>query len=163
MVRTASSPYFDPTRFVVIDAMHNLFLGLINEHFQNILGIRLDKDKEPSGSTINVNFTDPQWEIQTEVEKKGGKKLLEWLRKPLNTELNTKEGQDHWLKKFSGLHLTVLKLASDELGCRPLPSDERKVTMRRVDYARGLLSWVCRPLYHISISPLMSSLASISD
>jgi hypothetical protein len=32
-------PYFDPTRFVVIDAMHNLFLGLINEHFQNILGI----------------------------------------------------------------------------------------------------------------------------
>jgi hypothetical protein len=29
-------PYFDPTRFVVIDAMHNLFLGLINEHFQNI-------------------------------------------------------------------------------------------------------------------------------
>jgi hypothetical protein len=32
-------PYFDPTRFVVIDAMHNLFLGFINEHFQNILGI----------------------------------------------------------------------------------------------------------------------------
>ncbi|KJA18107.1 hypothetical protein HYPSUDRAFT_107459, partial [Hypholoma sublateritium FD-334 SS-4] len=26
-------PYFDPSRFVVIDAMHNLFLGLIKEHF----------------------------------------------------------------------------------------------------------------------------------
>ena len=32
-------PYFDPTRFVVIDVMHNLFLGLINKHFQDILGI----------------------------------------------------------------------------------------------------------------------------
>ncbi|KJA19405.1 hypothetical protein HYPSUDRAFT_125364, partial [Hypholoma sublateritium FD-334 SS-4] len=26
-------PYFDPSRFVVVDAMHNLFLGLIQEHF----------------------------------------------------------------------------------------------------------------------------------
>jgi hypothetical protein len=77
-------PYFDPTRFVVIDAMHNLFLGLINEHFQNTLGIRLDKDKEPSDSTINVDFTDPH-----------------------------------------------------ELGSRALP--ERKVTMRLIDYARGML------------------------
>jgi hypothetical protein len=32
-------PYFDVTQFVVIDAMHNLFLGLIKEHFENILGI----------------------------------------------------------------------------------------------------------------------------
>ena len=132
--------------------MHNLFLGLINEHFQNILGIRLDKDKEPSGSTININFTDPRWEIQKEAEKKDGKKLLRWLRMPLNAILNTKEGQDDWLKKFSGLRLTVLQLASDELGCRPLPSDERKVTFHRVDYARGLLFWVCRPLSYINIT-----------
>jgi Transposase family tnp2 len=145
-------PYFDPTRFVVIDAMHNLFLGLINEHFQNILGIRLDKDKELSGSAINVHFTDPRWETKTEVEKKDCKKLLGWLRMPLNTELNTIEGQEQWLKKFSGLRLTVLQLASDELRCRALPSDERKVTMRRVDYARGLLSWVCRPLSYINIT-----------
>ncbi|KAG5220444.1 Immunoglobulin G-binding protein [Salix suchowensis] len=31
-------PYFDPTRFIVVDSMHNLFLGLIKEHFTNILG-----------------------------------------------------------------------------------------------------------------------------
>ncbi len=36
-------PYFDPSRFVVIDAMHNLFLGLIKEHFE-ILGIRDPED-----------------------------------------------------------------------------------------------------------------------
>ena len=58
-------PYFDPTRFVIIDAMHNLFLGLINQHFQNILGIQLNKDKEQSGSAINVYFIDPWWDTQT--------------------------------------------------------------------------------------------------
>ena len=62
---------------------------------------------------------------------------------PLNTNLNTKEGEDFWLKRFSGLRLTVLQLASDELKCLPLPSDARKKTMQRVDYARGLLFWVC--------------------
>ena len=31
-------PYFDPSCFVVVNGMHNLFLGLIQEHFQGILG-----------------------------------------------------------------------------------------------------------------------------
>ena len=144
-------PYFDPTRFVVIDAMHNLFLGLIKEHFQNILGIGLDKDKEIR-SALNVQFTDPRWEIQTELEKKDSKKLLGWLRMPLNTTLNTADGQVYWLKKFSSLRLKVLQLASDQLGFRALPSDARKVTMHRVDYARGLLFWVCCPLSYINIT-----------
>jgi hypothetical protein len=135
-------PYFDPTRFVVIDAMHNLFLGLINEHFQNILGIRLDKVKEQTGPTINVHFTDPRWDTLTEDEKKDAKRLVSWLRMPLNLELGTTEGRDKWLKKFSGLRLNVLQLASTEIGCPALPSDERKATMRRIDYARGLLHWV---------------------
>ncbi|PPQ87743.1 hypothetical protein CVT25_015171 [Psilocybe cyanescens] len=31
-------PYYDTTKYLLIDPMHNLFLGLIKEHFQNILG-----------------------------------------------------------------------------------------------------------------------------
>ncbi|KAF8584850.1 hypothetical protein K439DRAFT_1283045, partial [Ramaria rubella] len=31
-------PYWDPTRFVVVDPMHNLFLSLIQTHFRDILG-----------------------------------------------------------------------------------------------------------------------------
>ena len=70
---------------------------------------------------------------------------------PLNSEINTMEGHNSWLKKFSGLRLTVLQLASDELKCQALPTDERKVVMHRVDYAQGLLHWVCHPIpyqYH---------------
>jgi len=37
--------YFDPSRFVIVDAMHNLFLGLIQEHFE-ILGMKLEDTKE---------------------------------------------------------------------------------------------------------------------
>ena len=155
-------PYFDPTRFVVIDAMHNLFLSLINEHFQNILGIRLNKDKEQNSPVIHMNFIDPRWESLREVEKKDSKRLLAWLRAPLTSELNTSEGYDSWLKKFSGLRLAVLALASDEIGCLPLPTDKRKAVMRRTDYARGLLHWV-RDLSISHIIELMSYLASISS
>ena len=71
-------------------------------------------------------------DTQTEVEKKDSKRLLGWLRMPLNLEINTMEGHNSWLKKSSGLRLTVLQLASDELKCQALPADERKVVMRRV-------------------------------
>ena len=80
-----------------------------------------------------------------EAEKKDSQRLLVWLRSPLNQQLKTMEGYNSWFKKFSGLHLTVLELASHKIGCPALPSDECKVTMRRVDYARGLLHWVCGP------------------
>ena len=53
---------------------------------------------------------------------------------PLNSEVNMMEGHNSWLKKFSSLRLMVLQLASDELKCQTLPSDEHKV-MCRVDYA----------------------------
>ena len=128
-------PYFDPTQFVIIDAMHNLFLGLINKHFQNILGICLNNNQEESSPVINVHFTDPRWDILTEAEKKDSQQLLAWLRLLLNQQLKTMEGYNSWFKKFSGLCLTVLELASHETECPALPSDEHKVMMRQVDYA----------------------------
>ena len=150
-------PYFNPTRFVVIDAMHNLFLGLINQHFQNILGYRLNKDKEQSDSTIKVNFMDSQWDSLKEVEKKDCKRLLEWLRMPLNMELNMMEGHDNWLKKFSGLRLMVLQLASAELKCQALPSDECKAKSIMLEVF--CIGYVI--LYHISISPI-DNLSSVN-
>ena len=138
-------PYFYLTQFVVIDAMHNLFLGLINKHFQNILGIHLNNNKEDSGPIIDVCFTNPEWDILTKAEKKDSQRLLAWLKLPLNQQLNTMEGYNSWLKKFSGLCLMVLRLASYKIGCPALPSDDPQVTMHWIGYARGLLHWVCGP------------------
>jgi hypothetical protein len=49
-------PYFDVMQFVVIDAMHNLFLGLIKEHFENILGIQVEK--EVKDTVLAILFSD---------------------------------------------------------------------------------------------------------
>lgn len=40
-------PYWDPTRFTVLDSMHNLFLGDLAHHIRRILGI--DPDAQPPG------------------------------------------------------------------------------------------------------------------
>lgn len=34
-------PYWDPTKFVVVDGMHNLFLGLVRFHMNKVLGMNL--------------------------------------------------------------------------------------------------------------------------
>jgi hypothetical protein len=39
-------PYFDPTRMVVVDGMHNLFLGIIRHHFRVILGMDIPIPRE---------------------------------------------------------------------------------------------------------------------
>lgn len=40
-------PYWDPTRFAVVDAMHNLFLGELRHHCMEVWGIYI-KDKAPT-------------------------------------------------------------------------------------------------------------------
>ena len=39
-------PYFDPTRSVIVDGMHNLFQGVVQYHICNILGINLPEAEE---------------------------------------------------------------------------------------------------------------------
>ena len=117
-------PYFDPTRFVVIDAMHNLFLGLINKHFQDILGIRLEKDLEQDAPVF---------------------RLIKYLGQPLNHDLNTEIGLDLWLKRLSNLRLPALELACSELrhhGSESIQTDSHKTSrFTRADYACGILAW----------------------
>ena len=48
-------PYFDPLKFVVVDLMHNLFLGLIKQHFSHILGIRTNIQEEQD-IAINIEL-----------------------------------------------------------------------------------------------------------
>jgi hypothetical protein len=45
-------PYWDPTRQVVVDIMHNLFLGLIKRHYTTILGMSTDSKKTEGGGYL---------------------------------------------------------------------------------------------------------------
>jgi len=39
-------PYWDPSEFVIMDSMHNLFLGLFKNHLLSILGIDITLQTE---------------------------------------------------------------------------------------------------------------------
>ena len=50
----AIGKYFDPSRFAVVDAMHNLFLGIVQEHFE-ILGIRLEGETLLAAINLSIS------------------------------------------------------------------------------------------------------------
>lgn len=135
-------PYFDPTRFVVVDAMHNLFLGLIKEHFDGIIGIRLEKDSADQ-KVLEVRFSDA-WHTFSDNEQKSTKKLVRWLQSPLCASLATDSGRLEWKKRFHSLHERVLSFACSELHCEPsIAGQSRKTRITKFDMADALIDWVC--------------------
>jgi Transposase family tnp2 len=129
-------PYFDLARFVVVDAMHNLFLGLIKEHFQGILGIGAWKDKDEMA--LSIKFSD-EWTKFSMTEQKSIKRLKGYLESPMNDELT--RSHDHWLRKFTRCNLTALEFVCKELRCPPPPEDPPK-KLKKKDWAQAILHWV---------------------
>jgi len=74
-------PYFDVSRCVVVDPMHNLFLSLIKEHFTGILGISLSKRQEEKPAIVIPLGTPPSNLNPNDVM--GAEKLRRWLEKPV--------------------------------------------------------------------------------
>lgn len=135
-------PYFDPSRFVVVDAMHNLFLGLIHEHFTGILGLHLPTDKDKDPPVLQLRISDA-WKQLSKNEGSSMKRVMSWLEKPMVASLCTDDGKMHWLKKLLNEHLSILKLLCIELDLQPKPADSRKVhNFHWADYARSILEWV---------------------
>ncbi|KAG1844677.1 hypothetical protein F4604DRAFT_1596005 [Suillus subluteus] len=54
-------PYWDPTRFIMINGMHNLFLGLVQHHFRGLIVIDKQASKElRKGQQRHVDLKDLQ-------------------------------------------------------------------------------------------------------
>ncbi|KAJ7444385.1 hypothetical protein B0H11DRAFT_1655154, partial [Mycena galericulata] len=53
-------PYFDVSRMIVVDCMHNLFLGLLREHFRAILGFRASTANPPPPPAIAIFIPEDQ-------------------------------------------------------------------------------------------------------
>ena len=136
-------PYFDPARFVVIDPMHNLLLGLIHEHFVGVLGLSLPVDKDQDPPVLQLSFSEA-WMQLSDNEQKSWKRLVRWLERPMCQDLNTTEEYNRWLLKLARQHRGVLALLCRELQVDPIPSHPRKASQPSCkDLARGLLEWVC--------------------
>ena len=137
-------PYFDPSRFVVVDAMHNLFLGLIHEHFE-ILGIRLDNDDSLLVVVDIAESIPPDSYTHLAVhEQRSMKRLIHTLEAPMVADLKTPEGHSFYEKRFSRCHLKTLRLACELLNAPALPATHAKKTKTfKADYVKRLLAWVC--------------------
>ena len=103
-------PYFDPLQFVIINAMHNLFLGFINFHFCDILGYCSptikNQQQEPA---ISLSFSDG-WKELNEHEQKSVKKLQKDLESHIANEIKT--SRQKWEKKFATYHVNSYAMNS---------------------------------------------------
>jgi hypothetical protein len=118
--------------------MHNLFLGLIKEHFEGILGISLPKEEKEVVVQIVLSN---EWKDFTPNEQKSVRKLKKWLESPISDDLKSDERR--WLTKFTRCHGRALAFVCAELQCHS-PSNEHPDT-RRVSnsaWAKVLLAWV---------------------
>lgn len=136
-------PYFDFSRFVVVDSMHNLFLGLFKEHFHAILGYQQQKKSGDLPSLRIVIAKDSSNPLPTkDVEQKSVTKLISWLEKSMSDDLRDSTKFEQSLKRFTnGAHLASLLYVAKGVSCPGLnPGPNLKITKKHV--ATQLLSWV---------------------
>ena len=129
-------PYFDIVQCVVVDAMHNLFLGLIKEHFTGILGIGLPRIQEDP--VLSVEFSHIPMHF-TENEKKSVEKLKKWLEAPAATVFSHE--RELAINKLKTLHVRALQFACKELNCS-LPVSNANGNYSKELLVGVLLDWV---------------------
>lgn len=73
-------PYWDPIKYVVIDGMHNLLLGLVKHHFREVLGMEIP-DGNSEGDEEGEQEREP-----TEKEMRKVRKVM--LTQPTSSQLH---------------------------------------------------------------------------
>ena len=146
-------PYFDIVRFVVIDGMHNLFLGLIKDHFRQILGldhagliVREEESRGRASAVPKETVLDISWpgtsylmlpeKVQTDVRY-----LRKLLQGPLNEALTDPEERLQVLERVQAKLKDALKSVCDDLEIdASLFTPGSTITKKA--YATALLAWV---------------------
>ena len=131
-------PYFDTSCFVVIDAMHNLFLGLVQEHF-DILGIKLNNTKSNTTPSIVINIPEESINKLNEHERKSVSRLINMLGAPIAQELKSQASYNLYFKRLSALHRAALELLCTFVGA-PLKLNKSK--LNKPDFIHAILAWV---------------------
>lgn len=121
-------PYWDPTRFTVLDSMHNLFLGEFQHHCRRVWGLSIK-----AGKKAKIPHS-PQKQLE---ELKKGVTLIQ--RKAEKRLASLRKGYIAALANFNGVEL-------------------EGTTFFRNDYARALINWVCtnsdsHVIFHLTSVP----------
>ncbi|KAL7279763.1 hypothetical protein ACG7TL_006170 [Trametes sanguinea] len=77
-------PYWDPTRYAVLDVMHNLFLGEIMHHCRKVWNVDVAEDKQPTAIKTQVHTPEEQQSHLDKIRKavcEGAEKRLSKFRR----------------------------------------------------------------------------------
>lgn len=129
-------PYFDPVRFIVVDAMHNLFLGLVKEHLEGILGVCLEKEDDERVLEIKLSNA---WKDFLPRDQKGVERLKKWLEARLD-----RDEESHWPKKLERNNLHAIEFVCNELKCPLLPRKYPNSRLKKKDWIEALIAWVSK-------------------
>ena len=128
---------------VVVDCMHNLFLGLVQEHFE-ILGIRMDNRKGKETPALSINISTEAMNGLDKNERKSMEKLIEMLESPMNKDLESQDGYDMHFKRLGRVHKQPLKLVFElfKLKVNPTYTHTTKGNLNKPDFIHSILTWV---------------------
>ena len=137
-------PYFDVTKSLVVDPMHNLLLGLVKEHL-NILGISLPKFH--ADPVLKIYLPRPPADFSTN-EIKSLERLMKKLEFPLTESI--RKDREKVGKQIESSHLRSLRFVSEYLECSLLHIDEsrcsRPDSLTKADWATSIVNWVSAAL-----------------
>lgn len=129
-------PYFDISRCVIIDSMHNLFLGLIKTHFTRILGIDISPYRE--APVLEVGLSDTPSDF-TGNEKKSVAKIKRLLEATKSTSFDNNRAKA--IKKLADCHQRALEFCCKEVGAdQHLPY---RTSRSKNALSAALVQWVC--------------------
>ena len=112
-------PYWQPTRYLVVDTMHNLFLGIFQRHCRRIFGMSM---KVNGLGAEGEDIHDPQSVTATELEKARQVVLASSTPVALKNKLNLRILRAIFIERALGTPgtLTKLKLAQAIIQARGL-------------------------------------------
>jgi hypothetical protein len=125
--------------------MHNLFLGLLQEHFE-ILGIKLE-GKEDNNTVVDILplILAEFFSHLSTAEQKSMNRLIHILEQPMNSALDTVDGYASYEKKLMGCHASCLKLACEKLGASVSLNCENQRIYKK-HHVNAILAWVRSPI-----------------
>ena len=142
-------PYFNITCFVVVDPMHNLFLGVLKEHFRDILGFRPTRRFQKQRSekftaapvvVISIEATEDNPLPGDQATRNHVYDLIKWLGEPMSDMLEDDATADMWERRFRRCNLSSLRYVS--VGLHLIPSEVAKKILRKTEFIEALKTWV---------------------
>lgn len=121
-------PYWDPTRFVVVEAMHNFFLGDLQHHCRKVLGMNAD------AKSSTETHTRPHTPEEQQRELNAGIEAIQ--RHSLSALTKLRRGYIIALAEANNV-LPEVSISSDPL-VRLYKADQ---TIGKTAYAQALIDW----------------------